>query len=466
MHNYNLHCINYLFFLFLFVVKSPYAIDNNNDLEFTIKNNVTILEMNDVTQTNIDIYPKKTYITQRFNCNISDQGSVKLDFNIYELSYAELQIFFDNGTDLISANQINYTYEELGNDLLFRNWIGKPVDILGGGLAATVSGTLIKYENKKAFVKGINGRFYLVNFNDPQGVRIFLKRDSDNDMYYYKHLITATFANLKNQQGTLIVKYKTKKISADVYYSLYKKNGNKLDLDLRAQIKNNSSVKFHNPEISIFKDNHLLTVLNKKNTNDQSSNQIFNNHTTKAEGNSLEILKDKNIHDILIKNHKETNFNEVYIVDMSNSNLNKKETLTVNRSYLLNSDEIFLNTKVIINTTKEELSIDNLDSKYLFYNKRTNKKYIAIDKDKNITIQNSINTKRNKDNIGILESEKTFWNALIQNKYDKSINLYLIYNDEYIIEDINFSELTGNNWINTKIPANTNKTIQYSKILR
>jgi hypothetical protein len=466
MYNCNRHYINYLFFLFTFVVKLPYAIDNNSDLEFTVKNNIKILQMKDVTQTNIDIYPRKTYITQRFNCNINDQGNVKLDFNVYELSYAELQIFFDNGTDLISANQINYTYEELGNDLLFRNWIGKPVDILGGGLAATVSGTLIKYENKKAFVKGVNGRFYLVNFNDPQGVRIFLKRDSDNDMYYYKHIITAKFANLKNQQGTLVVKYKTRKISADVYYSLYKKNANNIDLDLRAQIKNNSSVKFHNPEISIFKDNHLLTILNKKNTEDTFSNKIFNNPTTKVEDNSLKILKDKNIHDILIKNCKEINFDEVYIVDMSNSNLNKKESLTVNRSYLLNSDEIFLNAKVVINTTKEELSIDNLDSKYLFYNKHTNKKYIAIDKDKNITIQNSINTQRNKDNTDVFESEKTFWNVFIQNKYDKPINLYLIYNNEYIIEDISFSKATENNWITAKIPANTNKKIQYSKILR
>lgn len=199
--------------------------------------------------TQLTVYNDNALVRQQFELDDLSEGLITLQGLSSDWMADSLELDFRNDSGTYHPAKIWWYRGGLDRDALYRKLIGKPVELMGGGLAVTVQGTLLTYDRGMALVQGSNGRQYLIDLQDPQGFRV-VARDQVFDEIDYQSQLKADFAS-QVPSGKLRLVYATPSIRYSSYYRLTLEKDSEARLELNALLSNNTDTAFNDVKVRL-----------------------------------------------------------------------------------------------------------------------------------------------------------------------------------------------------------------------
>ncbi|MGI9274645.1 MAG: hypothetical protein ACR2PT_07330 [Endozoicomonas sp.] len=209
-----------------------------------------VADVSAATETSLTIYQGRTLVRQLFNAMPDNQGQITVQGMASDWQDDSLELEYVSTGQNIVPERVWWHRGGLDRDRLYRRLVGKPVELLGGGLNVTVQGTMLSYDAGLALVQGSNGRQYLVDWHDPQGVRVasrdavFLEKD-------YQSYLMASFSKKQPKNAQLRLSYITPSLSYSSHYRMILGPGNTATLELNALLTNNTDTDYSQSEIRL-----------------------------------------------------------------------------------------------------------------------------------------------------------------------------------------------------------------------
>ncbi|OED45700.1 hypothetical protein ACH42_04775 [Endozoicomonas sp. (ex Bugula neritina AB1)] len=207
------------------------------------------VSVNDADSTLLTIYPDNTLVRQQFTVSSSDDGIIKIKGMPSDWLEDSLEVDYRDKTISQLPEKLWWYRGGLDRDMLYRKLVGKGVELVGGGLNASVQGTMLTYDKGMALVQGSNGRQYLVDLQESQGFQIaaretvFIEQD-------YKPVLNAEFIS-KTVSGKLRLAYSTPSIRYNSHYRLTLEQKDKARLELKALLSNNTDTDYSNARVRL-----------------------------------------------------------------------------------------------------------------------------------------------------------------------------------------------------------------------
>lgn len=211
------------------------------------------LQIENAQSSEITLYPDKALVKQSFATLPDDKGSLVLEDAGEDWQDNSFSLAYVDGSQRYIPNSIWWRQDRLDRDVIYSKLVGHSVELMGGGINVPVQGELLVYGEGIGLVQGNNGRQYIVDWNDAQGVRmasretIFAGKD-------YADRMVAEFGDQK-PQGQLELSYLTHSLSYTSYYQLSKEADGQSRLERQLIVKNKSRVDYNNPAIRLVSGN-------------------------------------------------------------------------------------------------------------------------------------------------------------------------------------------------------------------
>ncbi|PJE80485.1 hypothetical protein CI610_00511 [invertebrate metagenome] len=201
------------------------------------------------SSTTLTLYQNRGIVQQSFDILPDEKGQLILEGMVNNWDEDSLDIHYQDDNRSIGADRVWWHSQGLNRDSLYGRLVGKPVELIGGGLNVPVQGEMLAYDKGMALVQGSNGRQYVVDWHDSQGFRL-ASRDklfSDDD---YTNRIHASF-NDKITTNNLRVNYITSSLSYSSHYRMVLSDNKTASLDLSALLENHSSKDFSDASVRL-----------------------------------------------------------------------------------------------------------------------------------------------------------------------------------------------------------------------
>lgn len=199
--------------------------------------------------TMLTVYPDRTLVRQQFNAEPSDAGQMTIKGMPLDWQEDSLELDFRDKTISQLPDKLWWYRGGLDRDTLYRKLIGRGVELVGGGLNASVQGNMLTYDRGMALVQGTNGRQYLVNMQNSQGFQI-AAREAVFTEKDYQPVLNAEFSQ-KPTSGNLRLAYSTPSIRYSSHYRLTLEQKNKARLELKTLLTNNSDTDYSDASIRL-----------------------------------------------------------------------------------------------------------------------------------------------------------------------------------------------------------------------
>ncbi|AMO56459.1 hypothetical protein GZ77_06645 [Endozoicomonas montiporae] len=204
-------------------------------------------------QSSLTLYSDKAFVRHSLFVKPTDQGSLQVVGMPRDWDTDSLELSYQMQSGSVTPAQLLWQQGGLNRDTIYRGMVGKQVELLGGGLNVPVQGTMLSYHSGLALVQGTNGRQYLVDWNDPQGIRL-AGRDamvSDNQL---SSRISASFTPEQMKQlnaDNLQLSYVTPSVRFSNHYRMSVNDSGTARLELSALLNNNSDTSFSQADIRL-----------------------------------------------------------------------------------------------------------------------------------------------------------------------------------------------------------------------
>ncbi|MET4694348.1 hypothetical protein [Endozoicomonas lisbonensis] len=211
------------------------------------------VDINNAVQSSLTLYSDKAFVRHSLSALPSEQGSLQVSGLPREWDHDSLELRYQESAGSVAPAQLIWQPEGLDRDVIYRGMVGKSVELLGGGLNVPVQGTMLSYHSGLALVQGTNGRQYLVDWSDPQGIRV-AGRDAmvaDNQLVSG---ITASFTpeQVKQLQAdNLQLSYVTPSVRYSSHYRMTVNDSDNARLELSALLNNYSDTSFTRADIRL-----------------------------------------------------------------------------------------------------------------------------------------------------------------------------------------------------------------------
>ena len=199
--------------------------------------------------TVVTLYSDKALVSQRFNARPDGQGGLKIAGLPINRLDGSLNLEYIDGDTVYRPEDVFWHQGGLDRDNYYRNLVGKNVELFGGGLNVAIQGILVSYQQGIGLVEGNNGRQYLIDYHDPQGLRILSLTASEiqgENLQYVK----ADFGQ-QPVSGPLKLSYITPQLSYDSHYQLTLFSHNQGRLELKTLLTNSASINFDQATIRL-----------------------------------------------------------------------------------------------------------------------------------------------------------------------------------------------------------------------
>ena len=218
------------------------------------------LHIENAQSSEITLYPDKALVKQDFAALPDDEGTLVLEG--VEMDWREngFSLAYVDGDQRYIPNNLWWRKGVLDRDAIYSRLIGHSVELMGGGINVPVQGELLVYGKGIGLVKGSNGRQYIVDWNDPQGVRMASREPVFTGKDYADYMV-AEFGDQK-PQGQLELSYLTHSLSYDGYYRLTKESDGQTRLERQLILKNKSSTGYKNATVRLVSGNTHGTSVN------------------------------------------------------------------------------------------------------------------------------------------------------------------------------------------------------------
>ena len=184
------------------------------------------VNINSSRASNVMLYPNKALVTHQLSALPDDQGQLQVLGLPWQWNNDSVELgYFSSGSSKLSdvvPSTLVWQPGGLDREVVYRGLVGKSVELMGGGLNVPVQGTMLSYHDKLALVQGSNGRQYLVDWNDPQGIRL-AGREAILAESHMTPSITAHFSASETRKldaDALMLSYVTSAIHYNTYYRL------------------------------------------------------------------------------------------------------------------------------------------------------------------------------------------------------------------------------------------------------
>ena len=208
-----------------------------------------VINTNNARSTMLTVYTDKTLVRQQFGLPDMGQSVITLQGLSPDWQADSLELDFRNDRGSFTPQKVWWNRGGLDRDTLYRKLVGKPVELLGGGLNVAVQGTMLTYDHGLALVQGNNGRQYLVDMQDPQGFRL-VARETAFDEEDYQPRLQADFGD-QTPAGDLRLAYVTPSVRYSSHYRLTLEEDSKARLELNALLNNNSDIDYSNVRVRL-----------------------------------------------------------------------------------------------------------------------------------------------------------------------------------------------------------------------
>ena len=211
------------------------------------------VDISSAVQSSLTLYSDKAFVRHSLSALPSEQGRLQVLGLPREWEHESLELRYKGSAGSVTPAQLLWQPEGLNRDVIYRGMVGKSVELLGGGLNVPVQGTMLSYYSGLALVQGTNGRQYLVDWSDPQGIRV-AGRDSmvaDNQLVSG---ITASFTPEQVKQlkaNSLQLSYVTPSLRYSNHYRMTVNDSGKLRLELTALLNNYSDTSYTQADIRL-----------------------------------------------------------------------------------------------------------------------------------------------------------------------------------------------------------------------
>ncbi|MDD7804673.1 MAG: hypothetical protein PUP46_03710 [Endozoicomonas sp. (ex Botrylloides leachii)] len=214
------------------------------------------LNLDSAVNSELTLYSDKTLVRQSFDSLPNKEGQLVLEGVGSGWSEASIYMEYRSGNKHFFPEKISWDRSSLDRDTLYSKLVGKAVELMGGGLNVPVQGELLVYNKGMGLVQGSNGRQYVVDLNDAQGVRLAFREPVFNADDYTDR-ITAYFGKEK-PEGRLVLSYLTPSLSYTRYYRLTQDAEGKGNLQQRVLIRNDSLINYKQATIRLVSGNRQL----------------------------------------------------------------------------------------------------------------------------------------------------------------------------------------------------------------
>ncbi|MBO9481470.1 hypothetical protein [Salinisphaera sp. G21_0] len=199
--------------------------------------------------TVVTLYSDKALVSQRFNAQPDGQGSLKIAGLPINRLDGSLNLEYIDGDTVYRPEDVFWYQGGLDRDNYYRNLVGKNVELFGGGLNVAIQGKLVSYQQGVGLVEGNNGRQYLIDYHDPQGLRILSQASSETQGENLKY-VRADFGQ-QSVSGPLKLSYITPQLSYDSHYRLTLLSHNQGRLELKTLLTNSANINFDQATIRL-----------------------------------------------------------------------------------------------------------------------------------------------------------------------------------------------------------------------
>ncbi|WP_263079305.1 hypothetical protein [Endozoicomonas sp. Mp262] len=201
-----------------------------------------VLELDKAVRSDITLYTDKALVRQVFNAKPNADGILTLEGIGSNWREDSLELEYSDDHQPVFPEKIWWRRGGLDRDSLYSKLVGKAVELVGGGLNVPVQGELLVYDNGVALVQGHNGRQYVVDWNDSQGIRLASKEPVFTEKDYIARL-TADFGK-QATKGSLQMSYLTPSLRYSSQYRLTREAGGMARLERHIILMNDSNVDY------------------------------------------------------------------------------------------------------------------------------------------------------------------------------------------------------------------------------
>ena len=207
------------------------------------------LTVEEADSTELTLYLDKALISQFFTDQSLNEGKLTLEGVGKDWLEGSVELKLRQGEQHFSPEKLWFRKGGLSRDSLYSKLVGKSVELIGGGINVPVQGELLVYKEGIALVQGNNGRQYVVDWNDAQGVRLASKAPVFTTGDYADRMV-AEFAAV-NAQGSLELSYLTSALSYTSHYRLFRDVAGVGELQRQFILHNHSMTSYTNTTVRL-----------------------------------------------------------------------------------------------------------------------------------------------------------------------------------------------------------------------
>lgn len=211
------------------------------------------VDINTSGSTSLMIYQDYALVRKSLSVKPDDKGILQIVGMPDEWRYDSLELDYQLASGSLAPRQMGWHLNGLSRDAIYRSMVGKAVELLGGGLNAPMQGTLLFYRSGLGLVQGRDGRQFVVDWDDPQGIRMTGKDSLTNEIQLQSH-IYATFevADLdKIAEHPLRLSYVTPQLRYSSHYRLTLEEKGKARIELNGLLVNNTDASYNGADIRL-----------------------------------------------------------------------------------------------------------------------------------------------------------------------------------------------------------------------
>ncbi|WP_257274156.1 MULTISPECIES: DUF4139 domain-containing protein [unclassified Endozoicomonas] len=207
------------------------------------------VEVGHASSTHLTLYPDKALVRQQFKVLPGPEGKLVVEGMADDWEDDSLELEYIADKQGVVPDSLIWHRGGLDRDHLYHRLVGKSVELVGGGLNVPVQGVLLSYDSGMGLVQGSNGRQYLVDWNDPQGIRLA----SREQVFLEKDYQTRLIARFPDLVGTdqLRLSYITPSIRYSSHYRMTLDDTGKARIELTALLNNNTETDYNNADIKL-----------------------------------------------------------------------------------------------------------------------------------------------------------------------------------------------------------------------
>ncbi|WP_062270100.1 hypothetical protein [Endozoicomonas arenosclerae] len=207
------------------------------------------VEVSHAEKTSLTLYPDRTLVRQQFKVIPGAEGTLIVEGMAHDWEDDSLELEYTRKNQGIVPDSLTWQRGGLDRDRLYRRLVGKSVELMGGGLNVPVQGVMLSYDSGMGLVQGTNGRQYLVDWNDPEGIRLAARES----VFLEKDYQTRLMARFPDLEGTdqLRLSYITPSIHYSSHYRMTLAEDNKARIELTALLNNNTETDYSKADIRL-----------------------------------------------------------------------------------------------------------------------------------------------------------------------------------------------------------------------